>query len=328
MEAMMRVAILDDYLELSQKVADWSPVASKAEIVVFNHPLGAVPQAAEALRDFDIICTLRERMPMSRALIAQLPRLKYILVTGKRFDTIDVAAAAEQGVLVSNTRVDGRGGGAVVELVWGLILGLARNIPYQDRMMRQGGWQHFAGTSLKNKRLGIVGLGGLGQQVAKGGAFFGMDVVAWSQNLTPERAAAAGALYVDKDELFATSDFITIHVAWSDRTTGLVGARELGMMKPTAHLINTARGPIVDEAALVDALQRRAIAGAALDVYRTEPLPADHVLRTLDNAILTPHLGYFTREMLAVYYGDAVKAIAAFIDGNPIDVVNGAPDVG
>ncbi|MGB3339415.1 MAG: D-2-hydroxyacid dehydrogenase family protein [Devosia sp.] len=318
----MRVAILDDYLGLSQQVADWSPVTATAEVVIFDHPLNTTPLAVEALKDFDILCTLRERMPISRELIAQLPRLKYILVTGKRYDMIDAAAAAEHGVLVSNTRVDGRGGGGVAELVWGLILGLARNIPFEDRMMRQGGWQHSAGISLKNKRLGIVGLGGLGQQVAKGGAFFGMDVVAWSQNLTPERAAEAGVRYVSKDELFASSDFVTIHVAWSGRTTGLVGGRELGLMKPTAYLVNTARGPIVDEAALVDVLLRRAIAGAALDVYEVEPLPQNHVLRALDNVILTPHLGYFTREMLAVYYGDAVRAIAAYIAGNPIDVVN------
>ena len=324
----MRVAILDDYLELSQRVADWSPVTSRAEVVVFNRPLDSILQAIDALKDFDILCTLRERMPIPRELIAQLPRLKYILVTGKRYDTIDAAAAADHGVAVSTTKVDGRGGSAVAELVWGLVLGLARNIPYEDRMMRQGGWQHFAGTGLKNKRLGIVGLGGLGRQIASGGSFFGMDVVAWSQNLTPERAAAAGAAHVGKEELFSTSDFVTIHLAWSERTTGLVGPRELALMKPTAYLINTARGPIVDEAALVDALQRRVIAGAALDVYQVEPLPAHNVLRGLDNVILTPHLGYFTKEMLAIYYGDAVKAITAFIDGGPIDVVNGVLNAG
>ena len=324
----MRVAILDDYLELSQRVADWSPVTSRAEVVVFNRPLDSILQAIDALKDFDILCTLRERMPIPRELIAQLPRLKYILVTGKRYDTIDAAAAADHGVAVSTTKVDGRGGSAVAELGWGLVLGLARNIPYEDRMMRQGGWQHFAGTGLKNKRLGIVGLGGLGRQIASGGSFFGMDVVAWSQNLTPERAAAAGAAHVGKEELFSTSDFVTIHLAWSERTTGLVGPRELALMKPTAYLINTARGPIVDEAALVDALQRRVIAGAALDVYQVEPLPAHNVLRGLDNVILTPHLGYFTKEMLAIYYGDAVKAITAFIDGGPIDVVNGVLNAG
>ncbi|WP_159586697.1 D-2-hydroxyacid dehydrogenase family protein [Chelativorans xinjiangense] len=320
----MRIAILDDYLEISQQVADWSAVTSKAEIVVFNRPLAVPEEAAEALKDFDIICTLRERMPIPRRLIERLPRLKYILVTGKRYDTIDVEAAAEHGILVSNTKVDGRGGGSVTELVWGLILGLARNIPLEDRLMRQGGWQHFAGTTIRNKTLGIIGLGGLGRQVASGGRFFGMDVVAWSQNLTPERAAEAGARYVSKDELFKTSDFVTVHVAWSERTTGLVGARELGLMKPSAYLINTARGAIVDEAALIDVLKRRMIAGAALDVYQTEPLPADHPLRGLDNVILTPHLGYFTREMLAIYYGDAVAAIAAFMDGTPIGVVNEA----
>lgn len=319
----MRVAILDDYLDLSQSLADWTPVSRQAEIVVFKRPLSPIEDAVKALADFDVICTLRERMPIPRALIERLPRLKYILVTGKRYDQIDVAAAAEHGIAVSNTRVDGRGGGGVAELVWGLIFSLARNIPQEARLMREGGWQHWAGTSIRNKRLGILGLGGLGRQIAGGGRFFGMDVVAWSQNLTPERAAEAGARYCSKDELFATSDFITIQIAWSERTTGLVGRPELALMQPHAYLINTARGPIVDERALIDAHERKAIAGAALDVYWSEPLPGDHPLRRMDNVVLTPHLGYFTREMLAVYYGDAVVAISAFLAGRPIDVVNG-----
>ncbi len=319
----MRIAVLDDYLRVSQQVADWSSVAARAEIVVFDRPLVGIEEAVAALADFDILCTLRERMPIPRALIERLPRLKYIVVTGKRFDQIDAEAAAERGVPVSNTKVDGRGGGAVAELVWGLILSLARNIPREDRLMRHGEWQHGLGTTLKGKRLGILGLGGLGRQVAKGGAFFGMDVVAWSQNLTPERAEAGGARYVSKSELFAESDFVTIHVAWSERTTGLVDAPELALMKPTAYLINTARGPIVDEQALIAALRSGRIAGAALDVYWQEPLSPDHPLRGLDNVILTPHLGYFTREMLQVYYGDAVQAITAFLDGKPIGVVNG-----
>lgn len=317
----MRIAILDDYLGLALRSADWSELGRRAEIVVFDRPLAVPEEAARALADFDIICTLRERMPIPRSLIEKLPRLKYILVTGKRYDMIDVEAAAERGILVSNTKVDGRGGGGVAELVWGLILSLARNIPYEDRMMRRGEWQHGAGVTVRGKMLGIVGLGGLGRQVARTGNFFGMDVIAWSQNLTPERAAEAGARYVSKDDLFGLSDFVTIHVAWSERTTGLVGAREIGLMKPTAYLVNTARGPIVDESALIAALRQRRIAGAALDVYDKEPLPADHPFRSLDNTVITPHLGYFTKEMLAVYYGDAVLAIAAFMDGVPIDVV-------
>lgn len=319
----MRIAVLDDYLRISQEVADWSPVKQRAEVVIFDRPFDNLDAAVAALRDFDILCTLRERMPIPRALIERLPRLKYILVTGKRFDQIDAAAAGERGIPVSNTKVDGRGGGAVAELVWGLILSLARNIPREDRLMRQGEWQHAMGTTLKGKRLGILGLGGLGQQIAKGGAFFGMDVVAWSQNLTPEKAAAGGARYVTKDELFASSDFVTVHVAWSERTTGLVAAPELALMKPTAYLINTARGPIINEAALIDVLENRRIAGAALDVYWQEPLTENHPLRRLDNVVLTPHLGYFTREMLAVYYADAVIAIGAFLDGRPLNVVNG-----
>lgn len=319
----MRIALLDDYLRVSLQVADWTNIAKCAELVVFDRPLSTFDEAVTELADFDIICTLRERMPIPRALISRLPRLKYILVTGKRYDQIDVAAAAERGIPVSNTKVDGRGGGAVAELVWGLMLGLARNIPLEDRLMRQGEWQHAMGSTLRGKRLGIVGLGGLGQQIAKGGAFFGMDVVAWSQNLTPEKAAAGGARWVPKNELFAQSDFVTLHVAWSERTTGLVGAPELAAMKSSAYIINTARGPIIDEQALLDALRTRSIAGAALDVYWQEPLPTNHPLRSFDNVILSPHLGYFTREMLQVYYGDAVLAIEAYLNGNPLNIVNG-----
>jgi D-3-phosphoglycerate dehydrogenase len=319
----MRIAVLDDYLRISHQVADWSSIASRADVVVFDRPLTTLEEAVDALEGFDILCTLRERMPISRELINQLPRLKYILVTGKRYDQIDVVAAAERGIPISNTKVDGRGGGAVAELVWGLMLSLARNIPQEARLMRNGEWQHAMGTTLKGKRLGILGLGGLGQQIAKGGAFFGMDVVAWSQNLTSEKAEAGGARYVSKQELFAESDFISIHVAWSARTTGLVGEPELALMKPSAFLINTARGPIIDEQALLATLRNRRIAGAALDVYWQEPLAEHHPLRSLDNVVLTPHLGYFTREMLQVYYGDAVLAIEAFIDGRPVEVVNG-----
>lgn len=317
----MRIALTDDYLKLALQSADWSEIGKRADIVAFDRPLQVPDEAAEALKEFDVICTLRERMPIPRSLIARLPRLKYIVVTGKRYDMIDVRAAADHGVLVSNTKISGQGGG-VSELVWGLIFSLSRNIAMEARLMREGGWQHRPGTRVRGKTLGIIGLGELGRQIAAGGRFFGMDVIAWSQNLTPERAAECGARCVGKDELFSTADFVTVQVAWSERTTGLVGARELGLMKPSAYLINTARGPIVDEAALIDVLRRGAISGAALDVYDKEPLPPDHPLRSLDNVVLTPHLGYFTSESLAMYYGDAIKAISAFMDGAPINVVS------
>jgi phosphoglycerate dehydrogenase-like enzyme len=317
----MKIAILDDYLRLSQQVADWSVLRGRVEVTVFDRPLGPLEKAAEALADFEILCTLRERMPFPRELIERLPRLRYLCVTGKRSDTIDVAAADERGVLVSNTPVTGAGSGAVVELTWGLILALVRHIPAEDRMMRSGGWQHFAGTTLKGKRLGVVGLGGLGAGVARIGAAFAMEVRAWSPNLTPARAEAAGARLVSKAELFAESDVVTLHLALAPSTRGVVGAAEIGAMKPSAVLVNTARAGLLDEEALLAALQSGRIAGAGLDVYAVEPLPEDHPIRSLPNVVITPHLGYFTREMLASYYRDAIENITAFLDGRPIRLV-------
>lgn len=318
----MNVAVLDDYIGISQEVSDWEPLKSRANVVVFDRPLAVPDEAARELAGFDIICTLRERMPIPASLIERLPRLKYIVVTGKRYDTVDVAAAAARGILVSNTPVAGAGAGGVAELVWGLILSATRHIASEDRMMRQGGWQHRAGTTLSGKTLGILGLGGLGRRVAEIGQVFGMKLQAWSQNMTDEQAAACGARRVSKEELFATSDIITIHLALSERTRGIVGVNELKAMKKTAFLINTARGAIIEEKALIDILKAGSIAGAGLDVYEKEPLPADHSLRSLPNVVITPHLGYFTREMLGTYYGDAVRLIGAFLDGRAERIVN------
>ena len=259
-------------------------------------------------------------MVIPRNLIESLPNLKFIVVTGKRYDAIDVAAAAERGVPVSNTNV--RGGGGVAELVWGLILSCARHIPLEARRMREGGWQNSIGITLRGKTLGVLGLGSVGRQVAAIGQAFGMDVVAWSQNLTGDAAQRAGARLVSKDELFRMSDVLTVHVVLSDRTRGLVGQAELAQMKSTAILVNTARGPIVDEAALIDALFHRRIAMAGLDVFDAEPLPDAHPLRKFDNVVLTPHLGYYTREMVGAYYEDAITTIEAWLDGSPINVIN------
>ncbi|MGV1988189.1 D-2-hydroxyacid dehydrogenase family protein [Agrobacterium sp. 22-221-1] len=324
----MNIAILDDYLGISQVVADWRDLKSRANVVVFDKPLPLMDEAARELADFDIICTLRERMPIPEELIARLPRLKYVVVTGKRYDTVDVAAAARRGILVSNTPVSGGGAGGVAELVWGLILASTRNIASEDRMMRSGGWQHQAGTTIGGKTLGILGLGGLGRRVAEIGRVFNMEIQAWSQNMTAEQAEAAHARLVSKEELFASSDIITVHLALSERTRGIVGAPELRAMKKTAYLINTARGAIVDETALIDALRSGSIAGAGLDVYEKEPLPVDHPFRSLPNVVITPHLGYFTHEMLGTYYGDAIRLIGAFLDGRPRRVVNSRPDTG
>jgi len=319
----MKIAVLDDYLDLSQQVADWRPLASRAEISVIDRPLPTVAEAAEALAEFDIICTLRERTPFPAELIGRLPRLRYLCVTGKRYDTVDVAAAVGQGVVVSNTPVTRAGSGAVVELTWGLILALARNIAAEDRLMRDGGWQHFAGMTLRGKTLGVLGLGGLGSGVARIGTAFGMEAIAWSPNLTPERAAAAGVEMVGKADLFARSDVLSLHLALAPSTAGIVGAADLARMKSSAYLVNTARAGLLDERALIAALREQRIAGAGLDVFSTEPLPADHEIRSLPNVVLTPHLGYFTREMLGTYYRDAIENIGAFLDGRPIRVVSG-----
>ncbi len=317
-----RIAVLDDYLRVSQAAADWSQLAQRAEIVVFDRPL-TINEAAEALADFDILCTLRERQPFPRALIERLPRLRYLCVTGKRYDTVDVAAAAERGILVSNTPVSGAGAGGVTELTWGLIIGLARHIATEGRLMREGEWQHTVGTTLRGKRLGVVGLGGIGADVARIGLAFGMEVVAWSPNLTAERAQAAGVRAVEKAEIFEASDVVTLHLALAETTRNIVGAAELGAMKAQARLINTARAGLIDEAALIVALREERIEGAALDVFSVEPLPANHILRNLPNVLLTPHLGYMTTEMLSSYYTHAIENIESYLDGLPIRVVGG-----
>nr|WP_281068678.1 D-2-hydroxyacid dehydrogenase family protein [Ramlibacter agri] len=302
-------------------LADWSAVARRCEIVVFDRPLASEDEAVAALADVDIVCTLRERMPFPRSLIARLPKLKYIAVTGMRYDTVDTAAAAERGIPVSNSEVS-RGGGGVSELAWGLVLAAARHIAHEDAVMRRGGWQTRVGFTLRGKTLGILGLGRIGSRMAAYAQAFEMKVLAWSPHLTPERASASGAGCAGLDELLRGSDVVTVHLPLAEGTRGLIGARELALMKPEALLVNTSRAAIVDQQALLDALRERRIGGAGLDVYEAEPLPADHPLRGLDNTVLTPHIGYFTRDMLRVYYEDAVEAILAFLDGAPVRVVN------
>lgn len=318
----MKLAILDDYLRLSPTLADWSAIASVAEITVFDHPLETIEEAAAALADFDMICTLRERRSFPAELLGQLPKLRYLCVTGKRYDTIDLEAARAKGIIVTNTPVTGPGSGAVVELTWGLILALARHIAAEDRMMRTGGWQHFAGMTLKGKTLGVVGLGALGRGVAQIGRAFGMEVIGWSPNLTAERAQEAGVRLVTKDELFAQSDVVSLHLALAPSTLGIIGKAQLRQMQPSAYLVNTARAGLVDEAALLECLREKRIGGAGLDVYTIEPLPVDHPLRQLDNVVITPHLGYFTREMLQSYYQDAVENISSYLAGTPMRVVS------
>lgn len=315
----MRIAILDDYQAVSLKLADWSGLRAHCDIDVFTAPIREA-NAASVLAPYDILCTLRERMQIGGDLIRALPKLKYIVVTGKRYDAIDVAVARACGVPVSNTDV--RGGGGVAELAWGLILACARRIAFEDRMMREGGWQNSIGITLRGRNLGLVGFGNLGRQMAHIGRAFGMNILAWSPNLTPERAEAGGATYASKEELLRQSDIVSLHLVLGATTRGIIGAENLKMMKPDAYLINTARGALIDASALLDALSNKTIAGAGLDVFDQEPLDDNHPLRSLDNVVLTPHLGYYTQEMVATYYEDAIKAIKAFVEGAPIRLVN------
>ncbi len=316
-----RIAILDDYNGIALELADWSTLRDRAAIEVFRRPLRVPDEAAEALAPFTILCTLRERMPIPRALIERLPALRMILVTGKRYDTVDLAAVTERGIVVANTPSI-RGGGSVVELVWGLIVAVARRLPLEDRTTRAGGWQTGPGTGLRGKTLGILGFGGIGRRVAEVGRAFGMDVIAWGRSLTDAAAAEAGVERVDRDDLYRRADVITIHTVLAEGTRGMVDRRAFSLMKPTAILINTARGPIVEEAALVEALRSGRIRGAGLDVYDVEPLPADHPLLALDNVVLSPHLGYYVEDTLRGFYQDAVRTIGAFVDGTPTNVVN------
>jgi len=314
-----RCAVLDDYQNVALSMADWSKVTGDVDVTVFNERLGDEAAVARALQGFEIICVMRERTPFPRSLIEKLPDLKLIVTTGLKNASIDVAAAKERGVLVCGTE------GAkhpTAELAVGLMLDLARHISAENARMKAGEpWQATVGADLFGHTLGIIGLGNLGQRVAKVGQAFGMKVIAWSPNLTPERCQEHGVAYATKADLFQKSDFVTIHLVLSDRTRGLVSATDLGMMKPTAYLINTSRGPIVDEAALIAALKNRTIAGAGLDVFDVEPLPQDHALRKLSNVVLTPHLGYVTQDGYRIFYGGTVEAVRAFIDGKPVRVI-------
>ena len=316
-----KIAVLDDYQGAALKLADWKSLPASVSVEVFREPLDGFEAAAAALAAFDCICLMRERLPFPRALFERLPRLRLIVLTGARSPSLDAQAATDHGVVISHTR----GGGTdatTSELTWALILAAARHLPREERRMREGGWQSTLGFTLRDKTLGVLGLGKLGSRVARIGQAFEMNVIAWSANLTAEKADEIGVTRVEKEELFSRSDVLTVHLVLSERSRGLVGARELALMKPTALLVNTSRGPIVDEAALVAALTAGRIGGAGLDVFNEEPLPRDHPLRRLENAVLTPHLGYVTTETYAQFYQDTVEDIAAFLAGSPIRVLN------
>jgi phosphoglycerate dehydrogenase-like enzyme len=307
---MIRIAILDDYQNVALEMADWSPLAGRAAITVFNDHLSKLDELVERLLPFDVVCIMRERTPLPRELIERLPRLKLIASTGSRNAAIDLDAAAERGIVVTHTRYDGR---STIELTWALILASVRQVATENAHLRAGGWQRTVGDGLHGKTLGVLGLGNIGSEVARIGIAFGMEVIAWSQNLTSERAEACGARLVSKEELFRSADILTIHLVLSSRTKGLVGAAELQVMKPSARLVNTSRGPIVDEVALIEVLRECHIAGAALDVFIIEPLPADHPFRSLDNVLSTPHIGYVSRDLYRIFFGDTVTNITRWL---------------
>jgi phosphoglycerate dehydrogenase-like enzyme len=327
----MRVAILDDYQQVALASTDWSAVRELGEIYVFTEHIARTEAVVDALEPFDVIVAMRERTAFDAARLGRLPKLKLLVTTGMGNASIDLAAAAARGITVCGT---GGIGSSTAELTWGLILALVRHIPEEDRQLKlagraggaalpsRGGWQHTVGVGLEGKKLGVVGFGKLGRRVAEIGRAFGMEVLAWSQNLDPEQAETENARPVSKEELFASADIVTVHYKLSERSTGLVGATELSYMKPSAYLINTSRGPLVDTAALIAALRSGSIAGAALDTFDVEPLPLGDPLRTAPNVVLTPHLGYVTEEAYQVFYGEAAEDIVAFAKGSPVRVLS------
>ena len=313
---MVRAAILDDYQNVALKLADWSAIRKDVEVKVFNSPIGGDDAVIKALQGFAIVNMMRERTPFNRKVIEDLPELKLLITTGARNASIDLKACAERGITVCGT---GGVGSPTAGIAFGLMLELTRKIGFENARMKAGeAWQVTMGQDLEGLTLGVLGLGKLGQRVTNIGKAFGMKPIAWSQNLTAEKAKEGGAEYVSKEDLFKRADILSLHVVLSDRTRGIVGAKELGLMKKTAFLVNTSRGPLVDEKALIAALQSKSIAGAGLDVFDVEPLPRDHLFRKLDNVVLTPHLGYVSQQNYAKMYPDIVEDIRAWLDGKPV----------
>ena len=315
----MKVAILDDYQAVASQMTDWSLLPPGADLKFFHDHLADEDRLVERLQDFQVVMGMRERTPFPRSVLERLPELRLLITAGMGNAVFDIKAATELGIVVSGTGGVGEG---PTELTWGLIIALVRQIPQEDRMTRQGHWGTTTGVGLQGKTLGLLGLGHIGSQVARVGQAFDMNIIAWSQNLTAQRAAECGATLVDRDALFRDSDIVSVHVRLSDRTRGLVGAREIGLMKPSAYLVNISRGPIVDEGALLNALKTNAIAGAAIDTFDIEPLPPNHPFLSLPNTVLTPHIGYVTEDSYRVRYTHVVEDIRSFAGGEPIRVLN------
>jgi len=317
---LFKIAILDDYQNVARTMADWSILDGRAAITVFNDHLADADAVVARLQPFEIVCVMRERTPMTRDIIERLPNLRLIASTATVNASIDLAAAAERGVQLVHT---GYSSAPTVELTWALILADARHLVVETTAVRGGGWQQSVGEDLNGRTLGLLGLGNIGSAVARIGKAFGMNLIAWSQNLTAERAAAVDAVLVPKEKLFQQADVITIHLVLSRRTRGLVGAPELRLMKRTARLVNTSRGPIVDEAALVDVLRKGEIAGAAIDVFDQEPLPSNHPFRQLPNVLGTPHIGYVSRGLYQRFYQDTVENIREWLDAKAASTSGG-----
>jgi phosphoglycerate dehydrogenase-like enzyme len=318
----LNIAILDDYQAVAGEMTDWSELPAGSDLRFFHDHLSDDDSLAERLQGFDVVMGMRERTPFPRSLLERLPNLRLLITSGRGNASFDLNAATELGITVCGT--DGAGEGPT-ELTWGLIIAMLRQIPLEDRLTREGKWGVHIGVGLKDKTLGLLGLGNIGGRVARVANAFDMNIIAWSQNLTEERARECQATLVDKETLFRDSDIVSVHVRLSDRTRGLVGAAELELMKPDAYLVNISRGPIVDEAALVDALRSNSIAGAALDTFDVEPLPKDHPFLQLENTIIAPHLGYVTEEAYRAFYAGAIEDIRAYAAGEPVRVIN--PDV-
>ncbi len=305
--------MLDDYQNVALSIADWSALGTRATVTVFNDHLTDIDALVARLQPFDVVCIMRERTPMTRAVIERLPALRLIASTARQNASIDLAAAAERGIEVAHT---GYSSTPTIELTWALILASARHLIAENASLREGGWQRHVGEDLSGRTLGVLGLGNVGGEVARIGRAFGMQVIAWSHHLTTERASEVGAVLVTKDELFRQADIVTVHVVLSRRTRGLVGKRELALMKPTALLVNTSRGPIVVETDLLDALESNTIAGAAIDVFDQEPLAADHPFRRLPKLLATPHIGFVSRDLYRRFYEGTIDNVVRWLESN------------
>ncbi len=317
----MKLAILDDYQGTAKYLGDWSSLPPGTNVQFFQDHIANEDKLVERLKDFDMVMGMRERTPFTRSILSRLPKLRLLMTTGLRNASFDMEAASDMGIPVCGASGAGEG---PTELTWGLILSLMRHIHEEDKRSREGSWGTTVGVGLKGKTLGLIGLGHIGSLVAKVGKAFDMNIIAWSQNMTAERAKECDATLVDKETLFRESDVVSVHLVLSDRSRGLVGAAELELMKSTAFLVNISRGPIVDEKALIDVLERKAIAGAALDTFDVEPLPLNHPLFKTPNTLICPHLGYVTEEGYRAFYAGVIENVRAFLSGEPIRVINEA----